>query len=303
MSPRHAAQFDQPVSKLLWFLLALMILFWAANFVVAKHTVTEIPPLLTAGLRMILATVFILPIYIWEGRRVRAHRWSWSDLPAILGIGVIGIAGNQVMFLLGIKRTSVAHAAILFALAPVMVLLLATALKHERISLRKVTGIAIAAAGVLTLQLTGGQGGEASAAGDLLVVAGTAAFSLFTVFGRPCSARLGSIAVNTIGFAGCALALLPITLFEASRFDFGAVSSLGWAGLLYMAAFPSVVSYLIYYYSLTRMPASRLAALTYLEPPIATLLAVAVLGENITYSVLTGGGLVLAGVWFTERGR
>ncbi len=292
---------EKPVPRYLWALLGLMIVLWSANFVIAKFAVMHIPPLLTGGLRMTLAALFILPVYIWEGWRIREHRWSRADLPALLGIGMLGLAGNQVCFLVGIKRTSVAHGVIVFSLTPILVLLVASALKHERLTGRKIAGMAVAAAGVLALQVVPDETRQATLAGDALILAATLAFALFTVFGRPASARLGSITVNTFGYVACAAALAPVTLWEASRFDFAGVPASAWASLLYMALLPSVVCYLIYYHALSHMAASRVAALTYLEPFLATLLAAAWLGENVTYAVLAGGALVLTGVWITER--
>jgi drug/metabolite transporter (DMT)-like permease len=290
-----------PVPRSLWALLGLMIVLWSANFVVAKYVVMHIPPLFTGGLRMTLAALFILPVYFWEGRKIRAHRWTRADLPTLIGIGMLGLAGNQVCFLVGIKRTSVAHGSILFALTPVLVLLIASALKHERITGRKTLGMLVAAAGALALQVTPDDSRQASLSGDMLILGATLAFALFTVFGRSASARLGSITVNTFGYVSCAAALAPVTIWEAWRIDLTTVPLGAWTGLLYMALFPSVVCYTIYYYALTYMAASRVAALTYLEPFLATLLAAAWLGENVTYAVLAGGALVLAGVWMTER--
>lgn len=285
----------------LWPLIAVMILGWSANFTIAKFAVREMPPLLVAGLRMMLASLFILPLYFWRGRRASAGRWRRSDILPLLGIGILGIAGNQVLFLLGIQRTSVAHAVLLFVLTPVLVLLAASALKHEQLTGRKIAGMAIALAGVLSLQVSAGADRHATVGGDLLILAATVAFASFTVFGRPASVRLGSITVNTVAFVGCSLVLLAPTLWSARGFDFSRISLTAWASILYMAAFPSVVCYLIYYYALTYLTASRVAAFTYLEPPLAAVLAIPLLGENITYAVAMSGALVLAGVYLTER--
>jgi drug/metabolite transporter (DMT)-like permease len=289
------------VPRILWMLLGLMVVFWSANFAIAKYAVAQVPPLLLGGLRMSLAALFILPVYIWEGRKLRAHRWTKADLPTLFGMGVVGLAGNQVFFLVGIRQTSVAHGVLLFTLTPILVLLVASVLKHESITRRKIIGMAVAAAGVLTLQIMPDETGQATLRGDLLILIATLAFALFTVFGRPTSIRLGSITVNTFGYVGCAVVLAPVTIWEATRFDLSSVSAGAWASLLYMAVFPSVICYTIYYYALTYMAASRVAALTYLEPFIATLLAVVWLGESVTYAVVAGGILVLAGVWLTER--
>jgi drug/metabolite transporter (DMT)-like permease len=70
-----------------------------------------------------------------------------------------------------------------------------------------------------------------------------------------------------------------------------------------MAAFPAVLCYLIYYWALNHIAASRISVLSYLQPPIATLMAVPLLGEVVTLPLIAGGALVFAGVYITERSR
>ena len=68
-----------------------------------------------------------------------------------------------------------------------------------------------------------------------------------------------------------------------------------------MAVFPSVVCYSIYYYALTHVPASRVAAFSYLQPLLATIMAILLLGENTTAGLMSGGALVLLGVFIAEK--
>jgi drug/metabolite transporter (DMT)-like permease len=69
-----------------------------------------------------------------------------------------------------------------------------------------------------------------------------------------------------------------------------------------MALFSSVICYLIYYYALGRIPASRVSAFNYLQPILATILATATLGERVTFPVVAGGAVIFSGVYLTERG-
>jgi hypothetical protein len=64
-----------------------------------------------------------------------------------------------------------------------------------------------------------------------------------------------------------------------------------------MGAISSVTGYLIYYYALVRIPASRMAAFQYLQPVFASLMAVAMLGEQLTGAALAAGGVIFAGVF------
>jgi len=103
-------------------------------------------------------------------------------------------------------------------------------------------------------------------------------------------------------YVGGAVALSPIIVWNAPRIDFGAVHVTAWLSIAYMAVFSSVVSYLIYNYALARMAASRVSAFSYLQPFLATLMAIPILGEHLTAPLLFGGAMVMTGVWVTERG-
>ena len=70
-----------------------------------------------------------------------------------------------------------------------------------------------------------------------------------------------------------------------------------------MALLPSVICYLIYYYALARMEASRLAAFSYLQPLLAVAFGVLILHEHITFGLVVSGLVIFAGVYITERAR
>ena len=77
---------------------------------------------------------------------------------------------------------------------------------------------------------------------------------------------------------------------------------MAWLCLLFMALFPSTICYLIYSYALTHIPASRVAAFSYIQPVLATMLAVVMLGERVTLPLVAGGAVIFSGVYLTERG-
>ena len=69
-----------------------------------------------------------------------------------------------------------------------------------------------------------------------------------------------------------------------------------------MTVISSTICYVFFYYALNRLAASRISAFAYLQPVVASLLAVPMLDEPITAAMMGGGSLVLAGVFLTERG-
>jgi drug/metabolite transporter (DMT)-like permease len=290
-----------PSGALLYSALSLMAFFWAVNFIAGKIALREFPAPLLAGLRVSIAAVVMAPIYCWDVRRNRGRRWAWRDLPLLIFLGSVGVALNQLFFVLGLSRTSVAHAALIVGLGPIVVLLIASALRMEPLTPLKLSGMLLSFAGIAVLQGMRSHGTQATLIGDVTVFAGSAMFAIFTVAGKRATATHGSIVVNAFAYIGGAVMLAPLTLWQSAHFEFGAVSSAGWGSLLFMSVFPSVVCYLIYYWALKHCAASCVSAFSYLQTPGAMLLAVLFMGEPLTWALAGGGALVFTGVYLTRR--
>ena len=293
---------DSP-HTLLYILITIMVTFWSANYAAGKILMREVPSVLAAGLRITLAAIFMTPLYAWQQG---ASSWLNRDWPTLLALGVFGVTMNQFFFMVGLSRTTASHSALLIGMTPVFVLLIAAAIRQERLTARKALGMFIALGGVLVLNTLPGRdstpGAGPTLLGDFYVFIGALAFALFTVFSKNISTRHSPITVNAWCYFSGAIALAPSTLWEARDFAFARVSVTAWLCLLFMALFPSTICYLIYSYALTHIPASRVAAFSYIQPVLATMLAVVMLGERVTLPLVAGGAVIFSGVYLTERG-
>jgi len=286
----------------LYALLFLMVAFWSGNYIAGKIALREFSALFLAGLRIGFAGVAMLPLYAWERAHARFEKRSRSEIVRLLVLGLFGVTLNQLFFILGLARTSVAHAAILIGTTPLQVLIIARLRGQERITARKAAGMAIALAGVAILTwVKPASGAHATLLGDLIVLLGGFCFALFTVFGKEVTGRFSNITLNTYAYVGGGITLLPVTLWEAARQPMHASAS-AWLSAIYMALFSSVAAYLIYYYALAYMSASRVSAFSYLQPVFASVMGLFILGEALGVSVIAGGAVILGGVYLTERG-
>jgi len=290
----------RPSKARLYFLLSLMLLFWSLNFAIGKVALREFPPMLLVGIRTTIAGAFVLAMYLSKADRERKV-WRAPDFWLLLALGLFGIILNQLFFVLGLAFTNVAHAAIVVTLMPIMVLLFAASVGLEQITLRKTLGMTTAAVGVFLIQFSKDLYSGATLLGDFLLFLSVFAFAIYTVKSKDVTRRHSVWMPITIAYVGGALALAPITIWMGWNFEFTKVSAASWWGLIYMAVFPAVLAYLIYYYALTHLPASRVSAVSYLQPVVATTFAVIVLGERISTLLIIGGILVLTGVVVTER--
>jgi len=284
----------------LYALLLLMVAFWSGNYIAGKIALREFPALLLAGVRIGLAGVMMLPVYAISRGEPRA---SASGAVHLLLLGLLGVTLNQVFFVIGLSRTSVAHSALIIGLTPVLVLILAGLRGLEKITPRKAGGMALALAGVAVLSaFKPAATGEATWLGDFFILLAALCFALFTVFGKEVTTQYSSVTVNTFAYLGGGVALLPLTVWQAGRHPLTNISTAAWLSAIYMAMFPSVIAYLIYYHALTHVAASRVAAFSYLQPVFALALGFAILHERVDAPVIAGGLVILAGVCLAERG-
>lgn len=292
----------QPSTATLYALLAAMVTAWSLNYIFAKLAVREIPPVLAVCWRTVFSALIMGAVYLWRRRDAHA-RWSRSDLPGLLAIGILGVVGNQLLFVMALGRTSVAHGAIIAGTSPIMVLIGATALRMEKMTRRKLVGVLLAAAGVAALELGRSSGtGHPTLAGDLTMLSSTTVFAAFTVLGKRVMERTGTIAVNTVAYLAGGILLLPYAAWSTTHTNVMHASATAWLSVLYMALFSGVIGYLIYSYALEHMPASRVSTVSYLQPVGATLFAIPMLGETPGSGFLAGAALVITGVYLTERG-
>jgi drug/metabolite transporter (DMT)-like permease len=286
----------------LYCLIGLMLVCWSGNYVAAKIVFRELPATLVICLRTMVSAVLIVPIYWRQSRHTPAVR-TWREFGLLVALGVGGITLNQFFWTLGVARTTVVHSSMIMGTTPLWVLLIAGAIGLERITLPKMTGILIALAGVGLLQfarLKTSLNGP-TLFGDFLVLLCALALAGMTALGKRHPPKSGGIAVNAVGYIAGSLALLPLFWYAGRDFDFSRVSKGAWAGVFYMGAFSSVTGYLIYYYALARIPASRMAAFQYLQPVFASVMAVAILGEHLGAPALAAGAMIFTGVFVTER--
>lgn len=290
-----------PSDLLLYALIVLMTVFWSGNYIAGKFALAELSGPLLAVLRITLAGFLIAPLYVTIGHKER-HARRPGDFLKLTGLGVLGVTLNQMFFIVGLSLTSVAHASIIVGITPILVLIIAAIVGQERLTLQKIAGMLVALCGVGILQISHGQASGATLTGDLLIFCGALVFAMYTVFSKPVSERLGTMTINFFAYIGGAVLIAPATLWLSHGVHFSGISGRAWLGLLYLSAIGSLASYIIYSWALKSVPASRVASFSYLQPVLATLMAIPLLGERLSAPLVAGGAIALAGVALTERG-
>ena len=285
------------------FLLFWGTVFWASNIVAGKEAVSGFSAMGLAQLRLAGATLLFAALFLaWRGRpevRLRGRQWI-----ALTGVAFNGLTLNQICFINGLARTSVAHTGLIVALGPVMVLALSCLMRLELLTLPKFLGMLVSFGGVAILTVGGEEAGSAAHwQGDLIVLAGSVSFAYYTIQVKEIANQYDALTLNTLTFALGALLMIPFAARSILNVRWANVTLGAWGGLAFMIVLGTVAAYLFYAFALTELAASRVAAFAYLQPVVAALLGTWLLGERVTLRVVTGGALILLGVYLAERER
>ncbi len=282
-------------------LLAVQLLF-GVHYLVSKWIVAELSPTAWALLRMLSATGILL--LIWLLRALLAKPGRRLRLPpprTILYLGLcsfFGIMLNQLLFLEGIARTSVSHAAVLNSLIPTFALLAALLMGQERLNRRKFFSFLLGLIGVLILLEAERFRFDADTlVGDLLNLANAASYGLFIVLSRRVMTRVDSLSATLILFLSASLGLGLYGMNDLTVAPLSELSSKAVGGMVFAVLGATVLTYFLNIWALRRTHASHVALYIFLQPIVASLLGALVLAETIGIRLLLAMLLVGAGLF------
>jgi drug/metabolite transporter (DMT)-like permease len=289
----------RPSSLLLGLSLAAILVVWSFNYIAAKIALRHMDGLSLASFRMEFAAMIMLPLYLIRGRPSSLRP---RDLWIFAYLGFFGIVINQGCFILGLSHTTSQHSVIIIALDPILVLLLAVAMKLELLTPAKIFGMGISLVGVLLLETERGSPAHSPLLlGDFITLAGATGYSIYAVLGKKVVNQYDAFTLSAGNVLASAIIISPLAIRQAIRLNWPSVGWEGWAGMIYMAIFSSIIAYTLFYWVLRYMEASRVSAVNYVQPVVVIILASVILGERASEHLLIGGVLVLIGVYIIER--
>ena len=277
------------------------MLLWAFNYPVAKFGYRQIDGLTLGTLRVVVAAICLLPIHALY-RRARPLRRPLTprDYAILASLGFF-LAFNQGLFIYGLSRTTVGHSALIIAIGPVNILVLAVIVGLERLTLNKVAGVLLAFAGVALLAAGHGLGSsDPTLRGDLLTLGGSLCFAGYAIIGKRVTSHLDTMTMTAWPFYFGALILSPLAGLRIAHTDWSRVGWIGWGALLYIGLGASLFGYMIWMWAIHHLAASRMGVFTYVQPVFGTLIGVYLLHEAYTGQLMLSGVLVLTGVALTE---
>lgn len=292
-APAAAPEVEASAARIHCTLLLVQATFGGFH-VVAKAVLSSLSPLALAGLRVGLATPFL--VYLaWRRDRMIPER---RDLPMLALLGGLGIFANQIFFITGLQWTTATNAAILQPSLPVFAAAVAALLGIERLAPRRLAGILLSVAGALVLVNPLRFASDRDmAVGNLLILLNCLCYALFLVLQRPLLERIPwrTLIAWSFVFGGGGVLLVSLPSLAALRA--AEVPAAAWWGVAYIVALPTVFGYAANTWAVRRSSPAMVAAYNTLQPLIAALLAAVFLGERFGWIEGVGFALIVAGLW------
>jgi drug/metabolite transporter (DMT)-like permease len=280
----------------------LAVVLWSLSFVATKTALLEITPATLVTTRFGIG-VAVLMLHL--ARRRLSLPSSLSVWARLATMGAIGIFLHQLLQASGLTLTTAMNTGWLIGLTPVWSAVLAALVLGERFGLQKVGGLALGFAGTV-LVISGGAPAASWLAlpatrGDLLVLASTVTWAIYTILGRGALAGIGS-ARATAGAMLCGwLMLLPVFAAGAGWREYERLSAAGWSAVVFLGIGCSGLGYLLWYAALEKVETTRVASLLYLEPLMTCAAAWLWLDESLHAITAAGGLMVLGGVALVQK--
>jgi drug/metabolite transporter (DMT)-like permease len=277
------------------------MLFWAANFIVVKAAIAQIPPVTFAFLRFGLAALTLLALLRWREGRLGLPR---RDVIPILGLGALGFGIYQILWSVALQDIPAGDSALLIATTPVITALLAVTNGADTLTRTKLLGSLVSFAGVGVIVSAGHELSLGGALlGDALTLVAAVCWSIYTAYGAPILRRHSPLRTTAWAMVGGAAVLAVPGAWQSIGVGWSGVTGDAWAGLAFSAFLPAGVANVVVFNAIRLVGPTRITAYQFLVPFMAVILGAAFLSEGVRVDQLLGGLVIVLGVAISRTDR
>lgn len=278
----------------------LLVLIWGSSFSIQKAAYAAMGPEAYLCLRAALMCACAAALLIWQGQpllpRLEAVEWR-----ALLAATLLGQVGHVTLVTYGIHWSTPFSSAVIMACGPVVTLVMLWLLQGTRLHPAQVAGVGAAMAGVLLFLMDKlVQADVRASGGDLMMLAATVAFSLYTIRLPPLVRRHGGVQVMCWTTLIAGPPMIAVTFVPMLHAPLQSVSAAIWTAFAWSVLISAFFGWLLWNWVNVVRGVARTAPLLYLVPPVAGVVAWVFVREPFGAWKIAGGALALGGVALTQ---
>lgn len=286
-------------------LILITNILFAINMPVSKYLLpTHVPPEGLTIMRMGFACILFWVVSFF----MKNEKVPIKDLALLFVCALCGVGINQGLFIIGLNRTSPVDASIIATAVPIFVMLLAAMILKEPITHKKTFGVLLGASGGVLLVFTSTQASNTSSSldGNLMLIVSGLMYAIYLVLSKPLTLRYSAVTMMKWMFLFTTLTLLPFTYqqvldapaFHRAAWDFKELSAIFY--VLFGATF---LPYLLIPMSLKRIRPTTVSMYNYVQPIVASIIAVIVGQDTFSPEKFVSAALVFIGVYLVTQSK
>lgn len=274
------------------------IILWSYMVVVSRQIVAEIEPITVLFLRLLIASVFFLPFFIFN------HTWKKPHFWKLLFIS-LGSTINLTFFILGIKYTTASASQIIYAAMPILILIYGRFVYKEKQTWTKIMGILIGFIGLLLIgYLSSIEKGETISGtlhGNLLISIAMLGWTFYLLASKKISKYFSPIELGSTSILVSFIISAVIYFINPFSTDSSLILNKGqFFAIFYIGFAGTFLTYLLYQYAVKHSSPLKVSMTSYIQPITTAFLAILLLNERLTFYFVIGSVLVLLGVFLTS---
>jgi len=276
-------------------------IFFGVNMAISKDLLDgTISPMGLNAIRFLFGA-----IAFWGLSAFYKERVSNKDLTILLLGSIFGLLANQIFFIQGLTRTSPIDASIICTSVPILTMIFSAIILREPITWIKALGVCIGAGGAVYLVYTAQyeSGGSSSLIGNLLCFGSCVSYSLFLVITKPISMKYHPITTMKWMFLFANILFLPFCIKELQEISISNFSSGHIASLSFVLVCATLIPYLLIPVGQKILRPTTLAMYNYVQPIVASILAVFIGQDSFTFTKGVATALVFTGVYIVTRSK
>lgn len=276
-------------------------MFFGMSAVVGKLALAEFPALAIVGFRVGGGALAFCALLAFKKN-------FWLDKPfdylKFAVFSLFGVVFNHLLFFSGLARTTAVNASLLAVTIPVFALLVGAALRADRLTGRKVLGIALASAGVIYLiDPARANFNSDTTRGNLFIILNCLSYAIYIVISKKMIGHYGALKSIAWIFLLATFINVPVGIVSLQTIELSQVSATGWLALAGVVIFPTILAYYLNAWALALVEPSIVAVYTYLQPIVGFVFAAIFLGEQWNSRLLAAVALIFAGVYLVNYRR
>jgi drug/metabolite transporter (DMT)-like permease len=278
------------------------VIVWGVSFIATKLALRDLAPVTVVWLRFSIG-VAILGVAAKIRHQVSLPKkkdWLYFTL-----LGFLGITFHQWLQSTGLLTVQASTTAWVVATTPIFIAILSWIFLREKLVWLQVTGIILGAVGVLGVVSNGDVrglfSGRFGTRGDMLILISALNWAVFSILS---SRGLKNYQPTQMMFYVMAIGWLFTSILFVTGGGIEDIRHLTWTsfgGICFLGIFCSGLAYIAWYDGLQVLPVTQIGAFLNIEPLVAVIVALPILGESIVFITLAGGVIILLGVRLVQK--